>query len=148
MSVTKIEILFWDTSALLPICCSQASFTVLSKRFAKQFSKKAIWWGTSIEIQSALSRLLQEGDLDDQQFVKAQRRWEILSKVLYVVEPKIRVREIAETLPQIYGLRVLDSFQLAAALVWCKEKLRNRPFVCYDDKLAKAAEKAGFTVFK
>jgi len=72
----------------------------------------------------------------------------ILSKVLYVVEPKIRVREIAETLPQIYGLRALDSFQLAAALVWCKEKPRNRPFVCYDDKLAKAAEKAGFTVFK
>lgn len=148
MSVTKIEISFWDTSALLPVCCSQASFTVLSKRFMKQFSKKTIWWGTSVEVQSALNRLFQEGDLDNQQFVKAQRRWEILSKTLYVVEPKIRVREIAETLPQIYGLRALDSFQLAAALVWCKEKPRNRPFVCYDEKLAKAAEKAGFTVFK
>lgn len=148
MSVTKIEISFWDTSALLPVCCSQASFTVLSKRFAKQFSKKTVWWGTSVEVQSALSRLFQEGDLDDQQFIKAQQRWETLSQVLYVVEPKTRVREIAETLPQIYGLRALDSFQLAAALVWCKENPRNRPFVCYDDKLAKAAEKAGFTVFK
>jgi len=39
----------------------------------------------------------------------------------------------------------LDSFQLAAALVWCQEKPRRRPFVTADERLAKAAEKAGFS---
>ena len=46
------------------------------------------------------------------------------------VLPSRRVREIAETLPEQYGLRALDSFQLAVALVWCKEKPRGRLFVC------------------
>lgn len=147
MSATKTEISFWDTSALLPLCCSQPSLTVLSKRFARRFSKKTIWWGTSVEIQSALNRLVREGELDNRQFIAAWRRWETLSDVLYVVEPKPKVKEIAETLPKTYGLRALDSFQLAAALVWCKEKPRHRPFVCYDKKLAEAAEDAGFKVF-
>jgi predicted nucleic acid-binding protein len=144
----KIESSFWDTSALLPICCSQPALSVLSKRFARQFSKKTVWWGTSVEIQSALFRLVQEGALDNREFIAAWRRWEILSNVLYLVEPKTKVKEIAEKIPKTYGLRALDSFQLAAALVWCKEKPRNRPFVCYDKKLADAAEKVGFKVFQ
>jgi hypothetical protein len=43
-------------------------------------------------------------------------------------------------------LRALDSFQLAAALVWCKEMPRGRQFVCCDVRLAEAATKAGFDV--
>jgi hypothetical protein len=29
-------------------------------------------------------------------------------------------------------------------LLWCEEKLCHRPFVCFDARLAGAAEKAGF----
>jgi hypothetical protein len=48
------------------------------------------------------------------------------------VLPGDRVREIVEALPEQYGLRSLDSFQPAAALVWCKEQPRGRLFVCCD----------------
>jgi len=62
------------------------------------------------------------------------------------VLPSDRVRGIAETLPEQYGLSALDSFQLAAALLWCKEQPRGRFFVCCDARLAEAATKAGFDV--
>lgn len=57
-----------------------------------------------------------------------------------------KVRLIAEDLPDTYGLRALDSFQLAAAIVWCKEKPKGRLFICDDMRLGGAAQKAGFTV--
>ena len=57
-----------------------------------------------------------------------------------------KLRTIAEDLPDTYGLRVLDSFQLAVALVWCKAKAKGRLFVCNDEHLIEAAQKAGFTM--
>jgi hypothetical protein len=36
--------------------------------------------------------------------------------------------------------------QLAAALVWCNERPRRRVMVCFDERLAAAAEQAGFTL--
>ena len=53
----------------------------------------------------------------DQELLRAQRKWETLNDTLLVVEPKERVRDLALTFPRLYGLRALDSFQLAAALV-------------------------------
>ncbi len=38
------------------------------------------------------------------------------------------------------------ALQLGAALVWCREKPRRRPFVCFDERLGKAAPQAGFSV--
>jgi hypothetical protein len=57
-----------------------------------------------------------------------------------------KLRLIAEGLPDTYGLRALDSFQLAAALVWCKEKPRGRVFICDDVRLIDAARKVGFKI--
>jgi hypothetical protein len=60
--------------------------------------------------------------------------------------PGSKVRDLAETLPDVYGLRAMDSLQLAAGLIWCFEKPSGRLFICGDSKLREAAEKAGFTV--
>jgi hypothetical protein len=70
----------------------------------------------------------------------------VLRRSWVEVEPSERLRDIAETLPERYGLRGFDSLQLAAALVWCKEKPRQRPFASFDQQLAHAAAKAGFNV--
>lgn len=139
----KTEIAFWDTSAILPLCCSQI-FTTQSKKWLRKYPKIVVWWGTSVEINSGLARLRRNGDLSDKELVKALRLWEKLKKTSRLVSPVERVIEIADNLPKNYGLRALDSFQLAAALVWCQEKPRRRPFVTADERLAKAAEKAGF----
>ncbi len=144
MNVMKTSTAFWDTSVLVPMCCSQPALTLLSRRFARQFPHKVVWWGTTVEVYSAMQRLHREEELNAQQLLRAQRRWETLNDTLLIVEPKDRVRDMALTFPRLYGLRALDSFQLAAALIWCKEKPRHRPFVCFDARLAEAAEKAGF----
>ena len=140
----KTEIAFWDTSAILPLCCSQI-FTTQSKKWLRKYPKIVVWWGTSVEINSGLARLKRDGQLTEKETVRASRLWEKLKKTCRIVSPVERVLELANDLPENYGLRALDSFQLAAALVWCQEKPRRRPFVTADERLAKAAEKAGFT---
>lgn len=139
----KTEIAFWDTSAILPICCSQI-FTAQSKKWLRKYPKIVVWWGTSVEIKSGLGQLKRDNNLTEKEAVKAARLWEKLKKTSRIVSPVERVLELAADLPENYGLRALDSFQLAAALVWCQENPRRRPFVTADERLAKAAEKAGF----
>lgn len=140
----KTDIGFWDTSAVLPLCCSQM-FTTQSKKWRRKYPKIVVWWGTSVEINSGLARLKRNGDLTDKEVVKALRLWEKIYKSSRIVSPVERVLELANGLPEIYGLRALDSLQLAAALVWCQGKPRRRPFVTADERLAKAVERAGFT---
>jgi predicted nucleic acid-binding protein len=143
MNAMKTEIAFWDTSAILPLCCSQ-TFTTQSKKWLRKYPKIVVWWGTSVEINSGLARLKRNGDLTEKETIRALRLWEKLRKTCRIVSPVERVVELANDLPENYGLRALDSFQLAAALVWCQEKPRRRPFVTADERLAKAAEKVGF----
>ena len=64
------------------------------------------------------------------------------------LEPSEPVRRLAEELPASRGLRAADAFQLAAALVWCKERPSRRPFVSFDNALADAAEAEGFDVHR
>ena len=140
----KTEIAFWDTSAALPLCCSQI-FTTQSRKWLRKYPKIVVWWGTPVEINSGLARLKRDGYLTEKETVKASRLWGKLKKTARIVSPVERVLELANDLPENYGLRALDSFQLAAALVWCQENPRRRPFITGDERLAKAAEKAGFT---
>jgi hypothetical protein len=53
---------------------------------------------------------------------------------------------LAMEMPDRYGVRALDAIQLAAALVWCRERPNRRPFVCFDGCLSKGAADAGFSV--
>lgn len=62
------------------------------------------------------------------------------------VAPNEVVRTLAEAALERFDLRAADSLQLAAALVLCRERPRGRTFVCFDQKLATAADLAGFTV--
>lgn len=144
MNVMKTDIAFWDTSAALPLCCSQ-SFTTQSRKWQREYPKIVVWWGTNAEIHNGLARLKRDGNLTAEQVVKALLLWEMIYKSSRVVAPIEKIIKLADDLPENYGLRALDSFQLAAALVWCQEKPRRRPFVTADERLAKAAEKAGFT---
>lgn len=145
MSATKISA-FWDSSALVPLCASQTFWTMQARTLDKQFKDRIAWWGASIEIHAALQRLYREQVLDSAQLAKARARCEMLISTLNFINPSERVREMAMTFPALYELRALDALQLAAALVWCNEKPRRRPFVCFDKRLAEAARKAGFTI--
>ncbi|HZT57896.1 MAG TPA: type II toxin-antitoxin system VapC family toxin [Pyrinomonadaceae bacterium] len=141
----KIERAFWDTSAIVPLCCQQDTSQEM-RRIARRIKRVAAWWGTTVEARSAFSLLVRDGQMTAKGLQQAVARLEVHRASWVEVLPGDRVREIAEGLPEQYGLRALDSFQLAAALAWCKEQPRGRLFVCCDARLAEAATKAGFDV--
>jgi predicted nucleic acid-binding protein len=116
------------------------------RRIARRIKRVVTWWGTTVEAQRAFSRLVRDGKMTARGLKQAVARLEVQRTSWIEVLPSDPVREIAETLPGQYGLRALDSFQLAAALVRCKEQPRGRWSVCSDVRLADAATKAGFDV--
>jgi len=136
---------FWDSSAIVPLCCVPSS-TIQGRRLLAELGRMVAWWGTPVEARSAFARLLREGHLTTAQHSKAVRLLEQLRRSWDEILPTEAVRVHAEALPEQYGLRAGDAWQLAAALVWCRDRPRRRPFVCMDRRLAQAASALGFTV--
>lgn len=136
---------FWDSSALVPLCVRQTASPNFRKLW-RESNRVVVWWGTSVEIRSALARLDRDNFIDAKGLQLSIDRLEAMRRQWREIISGEKMRLIAEDLPNAYGLRALDSFQLAAALVWCKEKPKGRVFVCDDIRLSEAAEKVGFTV--
>src|SRR5262245_54964796 len=136
---------FWDASAIVPLCCSQTA-TSRSRRLLRDDGRMVVWWGTPVEARSAFARLVREGALTEAECVRAVRLLSQLQPSWDEIQPSERVRAIAQALPDRHAVRALDAMQLAAALVWCRERPDRRPFVCFDERLAAAAAAAGFTV--
>jgi hypothetical protein len=108
----------------MPLCFQQDASHQL-RQLRQRRPNVAVWWGMMVEV----ARL------------EAQRSsW-------LEVAPSDKVRNLAAEIPEQYGLRALDSFQLAAALVWCRERPRGRLFVCCDTVLVNAALEAGFEIY-
>ncbi len=122
---------------------------VKSQEFRKLWQRSdriVVWWGTTVEMRSALSRLHRGNEITAQGLQFALTRLEAMRPQWREITPSDKLRDLAENLPDAYGVKSLDAFQLAAALVWCNEKPKGRLFVCDDVQLSDAARKAGFTV--
>jgi predicted nucleic acid-binding protein len=140
-----VTVAFWDASAIVPLCCSQSA-TAQGRRLRRELKRMVVWWGTSLEARSAFARLVREGQLTVEERVAAVRLLAQLRVGWDEILPTERVRSLAEDLPDIHGVRAADAAQLAAALVWCRERPKARPLVCFDDRMRKAASAMGFSV--
>jgi predicted nucleic acid-binding protein len=138
---------FWDTSALLTLFVSQAAST-RARAVSRKLPHLVVWWGSTVEVRSAVARLAREGALTPKGAAQTLVRLTALRARWDEVEPSEPVRRLAEELPESRALRAGDAFQLAAALVWCKERPNRRPFVSFDNALADAAEAEGFEVYR
>ncbi len=138
---------FWDTSAIVPLCVFQTA-TRSARRANMEFPTRMIWWGTVVEMRSSFARLKKAGELGESDFDIAAGKWLGIANRSRVIPPVAALLDIASELPEEHGIRALDAFQLAAALVWCNEHPRNRPFVCADKRLSAAAKDAGFDVIE
>jgi hypothetical protein len=105
-----------------------------------------VWWGTPLEARSAFARLVREGGLTGAERDAAVRLLGRLRLTWDEILPTEKLRALAEDLPDAHVLRAADAAQLAAALVWCGERPRKRPFVCLDERLRTAALELGFSV--
>jgi predicted nucleic acid-binding protein len=136
---------FWDASAILPLCVHQPATSPLS-RLLKREGRLTVWWGTPAEVRSTFARLLRHRVVPPDGRRRALSRLAVLQRSWGEILPTARVRSLAEEMPDQYGLRAAGGFQLAAAVIWCRERPRGRPFVCLDQQLTEAAERLGFTV--
>jgi hypothetical protein len=105
-----------------------------------------VWWGTPLEARSAFAGLVRGGDMSPDERAAAVTLLGQIRGTWDEILPTERLRSLAEELPDAHRLRAADAAQLAAALVWCRERPKGRPFVCFDERLGTAARALGFFV--
>lgn len=143
----KTNQVFWDASAIVPLCVQEVN-SALARKTLHKYPTPVVWWGTMAEARSAFARAQRKGILTQKNKRFALNRIERLSQFWNEVPADRKLRDLAITLLESHPLRTGDALQLAAALIWCKEKARQRVFICFDDRLAGVAENIGFTVIK
>ncbi|HZC66714.1 MAG TPA: type II toxin-antitoxin system VapC family toxin [Candidatus Dormibacteraeota bacterium] len=135
---------FWDSSALVPLCVREPASQMAQSQVRKY--APVVWWGSLVEVHSAVARLHRARSLNDAHRDGALSRLRILSAGWKEILPDDTLRELAGGLLDKHPLRSADSMQLAAALTWCQARPAKRIFVCRDDRLSDAAEAVGFSV--
>ncbi len=136
---------FWDASALIALLVDEpareATFSHL-----EEDPEVLVWWGTPVEMMSALARREREGGLAERDVLAAQSAIGQLARVWHEILPTEMVRRTAQRLLRMHPLRAADSLQLAAALVACGHDASSLEMVCLDDRLTVAARREGFPV--
>jgi len=136
---------FWDSSALVPLLVRQPASERL-EGLLRRDPAVVLWWGAAVECASALARLQREGTLQRSGLRQAHQVLDHLRARAFEVEPVEEVRARALRLLAVHPLRAADSLQLAAALLWCRERPQRVGFVSLDDALRLAAGAEGFQV--
>lgn len=138
---------FWDASAIVALLARQEG-TPKAAELGRRFGHIVVWWGTTVEVQSAIAKRVREKLLNTGDAEQSLARFRVLRTRWTEVEPQERIRRDAEEFPSRFQLRTGDSFQLAAALAWCSNRPKNRPFVSFDNDLADAAQEIGFDLYR
>lgn len=135
---------FWDSSAAIPLLLEQPHSERAHALLAED-PDVVIWWGTPVECASAFARLRREGMLSDSEEAALARRLEGLRKIWYEMTPGDHLRAQALRVLRLHPLRAADALQLAAAMEWSGSPASGS-LVTFDERLATAAEREGFTV--
>jgi predicted nucleic acid-binding protein len=136
---------FWDSSALLPLLVQEPTSSQI-EGILQRDPGIVLWWATPVECMSALARLRREGNLTPSDLQQARDVLDDLRSRCFEVQPIEDVRSRAERLLAVHPLRAADSLQLAAALVWCRDRPRGVNFVSLDERLRLAATLEGLLI--
>jgi predicted nucleic acid-binding protein len=137
--------LFWDSSAIVPLLLDQAD----SERARDALRKDAhmvVWWGTPVEVLSALARAERDGAIGASDVDLGRRALDDLVDRWNEILPSDEVRERAALGLFRHPLRAGDALQLGAALTWARGRPRAHGFLSFDERLATAARREGFDI--
>ena len=84
---------FWDASALVPLCVHESA----SRKAHAQLRLflPVVWWGSQIEIHSAIAREHRFGTLTEAETKKALSRLDLLSRGWREILPGDELRDLA-----------------------------------------------------
>ncbi len=136
---------FWDASAIIPLLADEPAREPLLELLEADHEMLA-WWGTPVEITSALARREREQLLTANEVEAALESARALAESWHEIVPSATVRRTAERLLRVHALRAADSLQLAAALIAANHDPATLEIVCLDARLATAARREGFNV--
>jgi predicted nucleic acid-binding protein len=136
---------FWDSSAITPLLVVEADSLLREQQLAAD-SDLLVWFGTLAEVESSLARRKRHGELPPEAELRARRHFDELSAHWTEISPTNEVRARAIRLLRVHPLRAADAFQLAAALIFCREQPQHLPFLTADQRLRTAANLEGFPI--
>ena len=135
---------FWDTSAIIPLCVDEPQTSGM-RSLRDEDPTICMWWATRVECHAALARRAREG-LGAESEVIARISLLDLFQEVDEVAPTEDLRRQAERLLLVHPLRAADALQLAAAVMWARDRPLGMGFVCLDRRLRDAARREGFEV--
>ena len=136
---------FWDSSAIVPLIIDEPGRTTLLEMLESD-PVMVVWWGTPVELVSAVSRRERDGHLDPVIAAAAMDRVRRLERAWHQVTPSDSLRNRAQRLLRVHPLRAADSLQLAAALAVGGDDPASTRFVSLDRRLRDAAQREGLDV--
>ncbi len=136
---------FWDSSAIVPLLIGEPEHGQARAEFERD-PDLVTWWGTGVEVVSAMARRQREDRLQPGAFARAMHRLDELTASWQEVEPSDQLRQSAIRILRVHPLRAADALQLAAALSAAEGHPASLAFVTFDGRLADAAQREGFTV--
>lgn len=138
---------FWDASAIIPLLVEEPGRERLLARLEEDIEVLS-WWGTPVEIASALARREREKQLTSDEVSATLTALRALADGWHEIVPSDAVRRTAQRLLRTHPLGVADSLQLAAALIAADHDPGSLELVCLDQRLTLAARREGFTVIE
>ena len=136
---------YWDASALVPLFLAEAT-TEAMRTLLRDDQDVHSWWGSRVECISSITRLVREERLNPRMEERARAAQAALFVGMREIEPTEDVRLRAERCLSLHPLRAADALQLAAALIWARDRPAGTAFVSLDGRLRLAASREGFTV--
>jgi hypothetical protein len=136
---------FWDASAVIPLIADEPARERMLQRLDEDPQILA-WWGTPVEIVSALARREREGQLTAAEMAGVLPMLHRLVEAWHEIVPTDALLRTAERLLRVHPLRAADSLQLAAAMTAADHDPPTLEFVCIDERLNAAARREGFVI--
>ena len=136
---------FWDSSAIVPLVLEEGA-SEDARAAMRDDEDMVVWWGTPVEVSSALARAERGRGVPSADADLARRALEDLRERWNEILPSDEVRERAQVGLLHHPLRAGDALQLGAALVWARGRPRAHGFLSLDERLADAARREGFEV--
>jgi predicted nucleic acid-binding protein len=134
---------FWDTSAIIPLLVNEQYSDIVDPIFSKD-SSMIVWWGTSIECISAISRLERENKITPSEHSQVINQLNELRDSWREIQASPLVKQYAERILQVHPLKAQDAQQLAACLVANQDM--SIEFFTFDQRLQIAARKEGLKI--
>ena len=136
-------IIYLDTSALVKLYIEEDGSDVVNnlKNKADILSTSGIAYAETL---SAFVRCQDEKVLSKNNYDKCITSLKSDWEMYVVIEVSEKVVQIAGELIENHRIRSFDSIHLACAIVLRKEVDQSIDFMCWDNRLSKAAKKEGF----